>query len=190
MATTQMRFTGKTGSSVCEICHRPLSDPESVRRGIGPVCAGRIARQAETDMMFDLAEKDWDNDSEDGLLLIPLEKGIFVQRADGRVVTNVQHIVKHHSPTGFEFGYAGSGPADLALNILEHVLLRQGYQGPRTKCFDGECFSLAYSLHQDFKWQFIAGLDRQEGGKIEYQTIVNWIEARSTQVGELWADAV
>ncbi len=29
----------------------------------------------------------------------------------------VPHIV-HHSPTGMEFGYAGSGPADLALSLL------------------------------------------------------------------------
>lgn len=28
------------------------------------------------------------------------------------------HHVKHHSPTGFECGYHGSGPADLALSIL------------------------------------------------------------------------
>ena len=24
----------------CGICHRPLSDPASVSRGIGPICAG------------------------------------------------------------------------------------------------------------------------------------------------------
>jgi hypothetical protein len=29
----------------------------------------------------------------------------------------VPHLV-HHSPTGMEFGYAGSGPADLALSLL------------------------------------------------------------------------
>ena len=29
----------------------------------------------------------------------------------------VPHVV-HHSPTGMEFGYAGSGPADLALSLL------------------------------------------------------------------------
>lgn len=51
MATTmQLRMAGTAGSSICEICHRPLTDPESVKRGVGPVCAARMARQmAETE---------------------------------------------------------------------------------------------------------------------------------------------
>ena len=32
------------------------------------------------------------------------------------------HILRH-SPTGFEFGYGGSGPADLAFSILVHWFL-------------------------------------------------------------------
>ena len=32
------------------------------------------------------------------------------------------HHVVFHSPTGFEWGYAGSGPADLALSILADYL--------------------------------------------------------------------
>lgn len=33
----------------------------------------------------------------------------------------LQHLV-HHSPDGFEFGYAGSGPADLARSIVGHFM--------------------------------------------------------------------
>ncbi len=33
----------------------------------------------------------------------------------------LRHIV-HHSPTGFEWGYGGSGPADLALALCADVL--------------------------------------------------------------------
>jgi len=38
---------------------------------------------------------------------------------NGNVFTNtpLTHIVRH-SPDGFNFGYSGSGPADLALSIL------------------------------------------------------------------------
>lgn len=43
--TDQLRFAGKAGSSTCEICHRRLSNPESRKRGLGPVCAARVARQ-------------------------------------------------------------------------------------------------------------------------------------------------
>lgn len=50
--------------------------------------------------------------------------------------------VWNHSPTGFEWGYGGSGPAQLALAILlDH-------------CPEQE----AVHYHQQFKWYMIAGL--------------------------------
>lgn len=49
----------------------------------------------------------------------------------------------NHSPTGFEWGYGGSGPAQLALALLaEHL----GDDDQAT------------SLHQDFKFQVVANL--------------------------------
>ena len=51
----------------------------------------------------------------------------------------------NHSPTGFEWGYGGSGPAQLALAILADVL-------------DDDARALG--LHQAFKWRVIAGLNR------------------------------
>jgi len=48
--------------------------------------------------------------------------------------------VWNHSPTGFECGYGGSGPAQLALAIL----LKAGLSNER-----------ACHLHQAFKWEFI-----------------------------------
>lgn len=38
---------------------------------------------------------------------------------DGDAVLPLPHVV-YHSPDGFEWGYAGSGPHDLALSILAH----------------------------------------------------------------------
>lgn len=32
-------------TSYCSVCNRPLSDPISIERGIGPVCAGRVGVQ-------------------------------------------------------------------------------------------------------------------------------------------------
>ena len=44
---------------------------------------------------------------------------IVCERVDARaVLTGVPHEWVWHSPGGFEWGYGGSGPADLALNIL------------------------------------------------------------------------
>jgi len=49
----------------------------------------------------------------------PPHARVFVVR-DGRPQP-LRHVVRH-SPTGFEWGYGGSGPADLALSILADYL--------------------------------------------------------------------
>jgi hypothetical protein len=56
--------------------------------------------------------------------------------------------LRNHSPDGFEWGYAGSGPAQLALAIL------LDYTGDATTALDN---------YQDFKFAFIAGLRRDSG---------------------------
>jgi hypothetical protein len=56
-----------------------------------------------------------------------------------------------HSPDGFEWGYAGSGPADLAYAILRE--------------FFGDCdetIDLALKYHQRFKMLVVARLDKDE----------------------------
>ncbi len=45
---------------------------------------------------------------------------VLYRRIDGRAVATLDHVVRH-SPTGIEWGYAGSGPADLALSVLARV---------------------------------------------------------------------
>lgn len=51
--------------------------------------------------------------------------------------------VWNHSPAGFNWGYGGSGPAQLAIAIL----LAAGLEPER-----------ASALHQSFKWQHLAHL--------------------------------
>ena len=51
----------------------------------------------------------------------------------------------NHSPNGFEWGYGGSGPAQLALALLADAL------------GDDE---RALQLHQDFKWEIVASLPK------------------------------
>jgi Family of unknown function (DUF6166) len=63
----------------------------------------------------------------------------------------------NHSPTGFEWGYGGSGPAQLALAILCAHLCEQEGLLMRMKA-DGE----ALDLYQAFKWRVIAGLPAGE----------------------------
>jgi len=120
------------------------------------------------------------NDFADTALNRPLSAGIILERgSDGEVRTNVPHLVMHHSPDGFEFGYPGSGPADLALNILEAVLSLQGYVGERVELWDGDCWRLAWRLHQRLKWHFLAGLP-SAGAVIPLATVVSWIGEQVT----------
>jgi hypothetical protein len=80
-----------------------------------------------------------------------------------------------HSPDGYEWGYCGSGPADLALNIL-HYCLPVGCDGePAEKLFRGQCSAIACKLHQHFKEHFIARLPK-EGGTIPGALVDAWIQ--------------
>lgn len=69
-------------------------------------------------------------------------------RVDGKPLDpGTSQKVMNHSPDGFAWGYAGSGPAQLALAVL----LAAGVD-PRHAPF----------LHQRFKAEFIARLDSQD----------------------------
>ena len=173
----QMSFGGVSRISYCSRCKKPLSNPVSVDAGMGPICRGHGGR-----MKDDICKRD---DFSDGEIddFISLNQALVLQRDgdnDHAVVrTNVPHLVVHHSPSGFEFGYAGSGPADLALNVCQFYLSSIGYKGARTQCYDGQCWSLAWVLHQDFKRSFIANVPHQ-GITIPMVEIKHWFDEHIT----------
>jgi len=69
---------------------------------------------------------------------------------NGEKAEPLEHLVRH-SPTGFEWGYQGSGPADLARSILADYLTRTLPENmPRETLRD--------ALYQNFKAQVIAGI--------------------------------
>lgn len=107
---------------------------------------------------------------------------IFQRGPDGTVYTNVPHHVTHHSPSGFEWGYGGSGPADLALCLLQDALTRMDYADPMPPidCYAGRCMSLAWRLHQPFKWAFISPM-AHSGGRITFREVAAWIAARTPE---------
>ena len=80
---------------------------------------------------------------------------VTVEDQDGKI-THLKHHV-YHSPTGFSWGYGGSGPADLALNILWDFF---GIK-PIPECY------------QDFKHEFVAGWE--DKWQIDSEEIGNWI---------------
>ena len=61
----------------------------------------------------------------------------------------------YHSPTGFEWAYGGSGPAQLALALLADAL-------------DDE--EAAQALHQSFKWAVVAKLP-QAGWRLTRESV-------------------
>jgi Family of unknown function (DUF6166) len=66
----------------------------------------------------------------------------------------------NHSPDGFEWGYTGSGPAQLALAILADATGND---------------DLAVVLHQQFKFTHIAGLRRSQMWTMSQKTVLNFV---------------
>jgi hypothetical protein len=71
----------------------------------------------------------------------------------------------NHSPTGLEWGYGGSGPAQCALAILADAL-----GGGKNND------ALAVHLHQQFKWEVIAPLDQEKPWEMTEQTVLQIVE--------------
>ena len=78
---------------------------------------------------------------------------VVVVRADhSSYILDPRFDLAGHSPTGFEWGYGGSGPAQLALAILaDHLKDEPG----RTKFYAEQ---KALRLYQEFKFRVIAKL--------------------------------
>lgn len=143
------------GSSRCSVCGRPLKDPASRARGMGPVCAAKIRWR-------------W---------------GADAGEAQGSVVVTVNgqplHHVVRHSPTGMEWGYSGSGPADLALSILHDYLFRAGMAlrvRSMPEAIPGRKLreKLADMLHQHFKADVVAQLPRQSW-RLTGAEVASWL---------------
>ena len=91
---------------------------------------------------------------------------VIVQDDDGR-----RRPLKHfsrHSPSGFEWGYAGSGPADLARSILAHHL--GGRVAPPAR------------VYQLFKFAIVAGLPKTEW-RLTGNEISSWLNHELRSIG-------
>lgn len=71
------------------------------------------------------------------------------------------HVVRH-SPTGFEWGYGGSGPADLAYSILADACAE----------LPEETRDWLYFAYQEFKRQYVAGWGR--AWAITWDEVASW----------------
>ena len=102
----------------------------------------------------------------------PLENGVILRRRVNpntlmvEVSTNVPQNIKYHSPTGFEWGYAGSGPADLALNLAEQVVQKAELETIQ----DAHCSALAWHAKQTVKELIVMHIP-EEGGYIPWKLV-------------------
>jgi hypothetical protein len=88
----------------------------------------------------------------------------LVTKDDNILMPGPSQKLYNHSPDGFNWGYGGSGPAQLALALLYDVT------GDK---------ELSVRLHQAFKWKFVAGWSAS--WEITGEEIKQWVE---TTVGE------
>jgi hypothetical protein len=85
-----------------------------------------------------------------GTIPAPMEWRVHIEDDGRRRQLPLCLDVVNHSPTGFAWGYAGSGPAQLALAILHDAIGRDR----------------AIELHQRFKLLCIAKLDQHAGWRM------------------------
>ena len=110
-------------------------------------------------------------------LPMPEYGAVMLRVANGTYFTNVPVSVIHHSPDGFSWGFSGSGPADLALNILEFAVSYYDLaRAHPVKTYSGECSYEAWRFHQEFKRQYVAVVPGH-GGVIPWEQVSKWIKA-------------
>lgn len=85
---------------------------------------------------------------------------------DGKRVARLNpHLeVMNKSPTGFAWGYGGSGPAQLAFALLAAVIGIERAQDPR--------------MFQQFKFDLIAKLSEKQGWTLTEDEIRRWVAAQ------------
>jgi hypothetical protein len=88
------------------------------------------------------------------------EGGMLVLRNGLPLSPEPSQKLINHSPDGFNWGYSGSGPAQLALGLLLDVT-----HNP----------SLAMEKYQHFKFEVIAKLDMEAGWTLTSTAILAWL---------------
>lgn len=106
---------------------------------------------------------------DDGTELPPVKCTVEHSRALMGTRRYELHHVQRHSPTGFEIGYNGSGPADLALSILcDHF----GEQPTEQQIYHGQY--KAAPIYQRFKELFIGSI-KDESATITTEQILAFL---------------
>lgn len=158
----------------CNRCGRRIKSPESMEAGYGPNCYRKLfgtslphQPKASSRKAKSISSSGW-KDSAGQAPNAPVNAVgplfqhdiICTRNQNGTASVNIQQRIVRHSPDGFEWGYAGSGPSELALNILS--------------IFIGQDAAERGGLYQRFKEHFIVPMP-ESGGVIKKDEILQWI---------------
>ena len=91
--------------------------------------------------------------------------GAQVDRSDEKKL-DPRWDLRNHSPDGFEWGYGGSGPSQLALAIIADTLRDRMPN-------KAEADRMTMTVYQDFKWHIIQGLSYNTW-QLEQDAVFNW----------------
>ena len=153
----------------CEHCGRKLTDPESVERHVGPVCLRKRATD-KTESESGLIPPEYhgeiileDLPTSNPVKTYHANRGMMGVRVTVDFKGRTYHLphIAYHSPSGYEWGYSGSGPADLARSILA----------------DCAGMKVAGAYYQSFKWDFIAAMPK-DGFVLPETAIREWLEEK------------
>lgn len=111
----------------------------------------------------------------------PMQRDVRLHRraaAGAGIGANIPYSVVCHSPSGWETGYGGSGPADLALNIVNAFIPPASDGEPVEIYQQGNASATAAQLYQPFKDRFLTGLHIGPGdtATLAAADIDAWIE--------------
>ncbi len=160
-----------------EVVELGLSKSTVINRMLNEYLCQKDLRKELLEETYRSGDEPGRDDFKSFLIYKPLTDGvILVRNRKFGVGTNVPRMVIHRSPMGYEWGYSGAGPSDLALNILEAVLTIERHKGKRIRCYAGDCWDVAYKHHVEFRSEFIE--TAPNGAVIPYGRIRKWIAER------------
>ena len=87
------------------------------------------------------------------------------------------------APDGFEWGFSGSGPGDLSLNILNMFVPPDTDGKQPVPYYEREASRTAWGLHQDFKGAVITRVP-WEAATLPGKGIHRWIDERTRETEE------
>lgn len=153
----------------CIKCKRPLSNPKSIYAGYGPVCLKIIGTKNKQYIavddenqvkLFDVPER---ADEEVTIKGYFENKKVFIESKQWPIMylSPRQSLRVYNHSTEFNWGYSGSGPAQLALAILLEFTDKK----------------TAITLHQTFKSEIIAGLNGADDFVLT-MNVTKWIRKK------------